>query len=114
MGSIHLAYCGCGFEAEVSVGGSMQGGYASFPHYCKTCGLVDVNMVTKSNQKKTCPKCKNLEVTRYGTPELSTSVEGNSTALQYYSHIAQEFGNFCPNCLHMTLVFDRMPSLLFD
>jgi len=114
MGSKHSAYCGCGFKTEVFVGGSRQGRDDSFPHYCKTCGIVNVNMTPRKNQKKSCPKCKSTDVALYGTHEMSAFIGENYTALQYYSYIAKEFGNYCPKCHKMTLVFDPIPSVIFD
>ena len=116
MGTVHAAHCKCGFEQEVSVGGSMAGfsKYSSFPHYCVACGLVAVNIATKKGQKRACPKCKTTEVKAYGSAELSLPVANNYQALVWGDNVVMEFGNFCPHCKEMSLIFEGMPSILFD
>ena len=116
MGSVHTAYCKCSFDQEVTVGGTMTGfgKSSSFPHYCAACGLVEVNIATRKGQKRACPTCKSTDVKAYGSAELSTSIKDNYQSLVWGDNVAMEFGNFCPRCEKMSLVFDRMPSILFD
>ncbi len=41
MGSVYQAYCGCGYNNEVTVGGSRRRflEQSSFPFFCAHCGL---------------------------------------------------------------------------
>ncbi len=87
-----------------------------FPHYCENCGLVEVN-IAKSEAKgivPPCPKCGNNDLHEYGTATACVPVVNNQVALDWGTYHAMEKGNLCPKCKKMTLVFDRMPSILFD
>jgi predicted RNA-binding Zn-ribbon protein involved in translation (DUF1610 family) len=118
MGSSHLAHCTCGYETEVNVGGGMRDFRTEsyFPHYCVTCGLVEVN-IAKSDDTGVaplCPKCGSSGIHEYGTKAVALPIEKNRVALEWDPHQAMEKGNLCPACKQMTLVFDCMPSILSD
>jgi hypothetical protein len=50
MGQIIQVACPCGFSQSVKISGGMRDfkTNATFPHYCKICGLVDVNVTASS------------------------------------------------------------------
>jgi hypothetical protein len=116
MGSTCTASCKCGFEKEVTIGGSMEGfGKVSyFPHYCENCGLVQVNIAKGRRGKRACPTCKNPKLHEYGSDTVSTPIEGDWVALTWGEYQANEHGNLCPACKKMTLVFDRFSGIRFD
>lgn len=118
MGSSHMAHCKCGFEEEITVGGGRHNFHkvSLFPHYCANCGLVQAN-IAKTEAKgivPPCPKCGNNDLHEYGTKTVCVPVAGNAVAIDWGTYHAMEQGNLCPACRQMTLVFDRMPSVLFD
>lgn len=120
MGSIHTAYCKCGFEERVTVGGGMSDFQKEsfFPFFCVDCGLISVNIALKKNQNKPCcPKCGAKKIHQYGKSPASVLEihdESDTPALQWSQYQANPHGNICPACKRMTLVFARMPSILFD
>ena len=89
---------------------------AYFPHYCKNCGLVEANIAKAERTGKgpLCPKCGSKAILQYGKEGTCLPVEDNDVAFTWYSYQAMEYGNLCPSCKEMTLVFDRIPSVLFD
>lgn len=101
MGSAHRAHCGCGFETEVTVGGTRASflEQASFPFYCDRCGIVEVNIANlKPGDAPYCPECSNPEVHQYGKHPASVPVSpppppsfGSSFA-QRIRRLASRFG----------------------
>lgn len=73
MGSVHTAYCECGFKADVTVGGGRYSSKAVFPFYCSSCGLVEVNTapLTRDCSEVTCPQCNAAVAVQYGAPPVS-------------------------------------------
>jgi hypothetical protein len=118
VGSTHKAHCNCGFEVEVTVGGSRSSfnSESFFPHYCENCGLVeaDIAKAEAKGEVPPCPKCGSNDLHEYGTETVSESRYDNDVALQWGAYHAMEKGNLCPVCKKMTLIFDRMASILFD
>jgi hypothetical protein len=61
MGSVHKAFCDCGFAADVTVGGTRQSFLenSGFPFFCNDCGLVSVNIAKLADDVwvTTCPQC---------------------------------------------------------
>jgi hypothetical protein len=111
MGQIIQVACPCGFSQSVKVSGGMRDfkTNATFPHYCKTCGLVDVNVTASSIE---CPTCHSQEVAAYGVPPISLPFEGY-TSVQCREYSAPYSGNLCPQCQKMTLVFTNN-VMMFD
>jgi len=107
MGSLHKASCDCGFETEVDVGGSRQSfaTNSTFPHYCESCGVVDVNVKL---DKISCPKCHSENIHQYGSEKASDLklIQTNTyPILQNFNRKAFQNGNLCPKCKNFTLVF---------
>jgi hypothetical protein len=142
MGSSHRAYCECGFQADVSVGGTRRTFKedSDFPYHCASCGLVNVNIAKLENRgQASCPKCNGADVHQYGKRPVSIPIErpldpsaikrwlsnlfgfepipeprSNRVALQCGNWEANIYDNLCPACKQMTLIFDPMPSVSFD
>lgn len=45
---------------------------------------------------------------------VTTVADGNSKAFEWGDYKAFALDNLCPSCGKMTLIFERMPSLMFD
>lgn len=127
MGSVHQAYCKCGFNKEISVGGSRRTFLddSSFPYYCEDCGIVSVNVakILYHNELAICPICGRSDIAQYGKHPVSIEMDSiiqsdttiqNRTALNWRSFYSKAYGNLCPNCMDMTLYFEPMPSLTFS
>ena len=74
VGSTHRAHCKCGFETEVTVGGSRAEFLenSKFPYYCANCGIVSVNIAKlETGDKPPCPNCNGAEIHQYGLPPVS-------------------------------------------
>ena len=111
MGNIQDARCECGFKRRVRVGGTMATfrEQASFPFYCKTCGLIDINIAAP---ERICPTCNSTEIVQYGKPPVSlTSPE--ISGVQWGEYCAPGMGNLCPQCGKHSLIFTGA-LLLFD
>ncbi len=111
MAALIEAYCECGFEATVEVGGTM-GSYlelAPFPHYCKRCGLVSVNTRAALLQ---CPGCGTTDVVCYGRTPISEPGSSDVVAQDFDRTLTAEH-HLCPACKLMSLKFSP-PSVLFD
>lgn len=134
MGSVHRAYCECGFSEDVTVGGGRHTflNDSSFPFYCRACGLVSVNVAKLPDDvvSTSCPECGESDCRQYGTPPVSlvdlrpkpwwkfpkkssTNV-GDSAAIQWGHREATEHGHFCPKCKEMSMRFSNFPELMFD
>ncbi len=114
----YQATCQCGFREYIEVGsplGEFPRRNNHFPFYCKTCGVVPVNIAL---EHKVCPTCSNKEVTEYGIPPLSTEVrcETNSSDSRRHEKIIEAWeggkkfqvstsDNFCPKCNNMSMRF---------
>ncbi len=112
MGSLHTAYCDCGFTKRVIVGGGMNDTPRSkspFPYYCKSCGLVDVDTARKTPK---CPSCKSPQVSQYGLPPVSLDTNSLQVVVDYERTVYAE-GNLCPSCNNFTLQF-YPADVLFD
>ena len=134
MGSVHRAYCECGFSEDVTIGGGRHHFLtnSSFPFYCNACGLVSVNIAPLPDDaiKTTCPKCGESDCTQYGIPPVSLvdlrpkpwwkfqrkdhSDAQESAAITWGNREATEKGHICPKCKKMSMRFSNMPSLMFD
>lgn len=135
MGSVHTAFCDCGFSDEVTIGGSRQDFRedSAFPFYCNDCGLVEVNVAKLGRDVYVtiCPRCGADGCTQYGVPPVSLKdlrpkpwprdlvgdkhVEiPSSETITWGSRQATLTGHRCPACGQMTLEFSRYPDLLFD
>jgi hypothetical protein len=112
MGSIIQAQCGCGFNdvATVGAGRSNYMVESKFPFYCKTCGLVSVNI---SKKDLICPTCQSSEVQPYGKKPISLTKKKGNDYLQWGSrYTAAPSGHLCPACKRKTMHFQM--SELFD
>ena len=109
MGSIYKAKCPCGFNHVVVVGGSRSDyqSNAKFPFYCKTCGLVDVNICQKP---LCCPTCNSRKIKVYGKAPIS--LETSERELSWDAYSAGPRGHLCPQCKNHTLYFQL--SIMFD
>ncbi len=116
MGSTHRATCTCGYESMVTVGGTKATfrEVSYFPHYCRDCGLVEVNIAAVKGPKVPCPKCGQRDTHAYGTKTVSDSKSRSQVAIAWGTYEAKEVGNRCPACKGMTLVFHRGPEMQFD
>ena len=111
MGQIMTVGCACGYSRSVTIGGGMRDFKTNscFPHYCKSCGLVDVNVQA---QPLACPHCQSQEVVAYGVAPVSIPSEGYS-GVQWGNYSAPRKGNLCPECKQMTLEF-QSTFMMFD
>ncbi|MEI7785833.1 MAG: hypothetical protein WCK08_15695 [Betaproteobacteria bacterium] len=135
MGSVYQAFCGCGFQSEVTVGGSRSSFLETsyFPFYCKDCGLVEVNIAKMPNKvcSCSCPECGTQDCTQYGTPPVSLvdlrpkplirrllnrgkEEQLESVTIAWRNREATLKGHLCPSCKEMTLEFSRFPTVMFD
>jgi len=111
MGALIDAYCECGFDEMVRVGGTMTSYLeeAPFPHYCKLCGLVSVN--TRAEPLH-CPDCGTTDVACYGQAPISEPDTSDVVAQDFLRMLTAEH-HLCPSCKHMTLKFTS-PNALED
>lgn len=113
MGMGYSARCKCGHMTDFAVGGGMEDfdTNSPFPHYCASCGLVEVNLASPSTQQR-CPSCRSAAVLPYGKPPLSR-VPGDSANGDDDGRVSlAALDHFCPNCKSMTLNFEV--EMLFD
>ena len=111
MGNIRDARCGCGFRSSVKIGGGMADHRknSAFPFYCKTCGLISINI---AKEDRACPTCNSSDITQYG--KAPVSLPGSHTsAVQWGEYKARAVEHLCPKCGKHTMVFDE-PSMMFD
>jgi len=61
MASKNRAHCACGFEKMIQVGGTRLSfqNFSTFPHFCKSCGLVEANV---AKNPVCCPDCKSQNI----------------------------------------------------
>lgn len=136
MGQLFIAKCGCGLEAEVSVGSSRSehGKKFYYPHYCSTCNNVtSVNVLAKSY---VCPECKSEKINSYAAAtqtlpfdsKLNSSSESHLSRLGFHkSNLVEDESychglektfvlfsskNFCPACNKNSLSF--ILSAMYD
>ena len=104
MSSIHKAECACGYRTSVLVGGTRADFLreSTFPYYCKSCGIVDVNI---RDQELHCPDCSSLEISQYGLEPISTRLDDSYAVLQNFNYEAYRYGNLCPKCKKKNLEF---------
>lgn len=95
MGKRIAAFCDCGFSTEFRLGGNQSSfrSEAYFPHYCRTCGLVEVNIAQRG---KHCPVCAGDDLQQYGKPPLSPSEP--SSDIQWGDYKLGRTEHFCPAC----------------
>jgi hypothetical protein len=112
MASKNRAHCVCGYEKMIQVGGIRLSfrDFSTFPHFCKSCGLVDANVAKKPVY---CPECQSTDITAYGTETLANYTQSGNSTIQHFLYRAQHNGNFCPHCKEFTLIFEAA-SVLFD
>ena len=110
MGSIYQAKCSCGFQQSTTVGGSRSNfqNDSKFPFYCKTCGLVDVNIC---QSKLRCPTCNSRKLKVYGKPPISPKAF-EIRELSWDSYSAGARDHLCPQCKKHSLYFEL--SIMFD
>jgi len=106
MGSLINAYCGCGFENTMPLGGGMENftTYCNFPFYCEECRIFfEANVF---EEPVSCPKCKGSETVTYdrkclqkGSSIFKCSVGDRELNLTNGKHI-------CPECGKNTLTFE--------
>ena len=110
MATLHNAYCKCGFNKSIQVGGTMLSftTHAYFPFYCKDCGLVDVNVARKIHK---CPSCKSQQIHQYGLPPVSLKSETYKLVFNG-EYLASSEGHFCPNCNEFNLIFSEIEMFL--
>ena len=111
MGNIRDARCACGFRRSVKIGGGMADHRenSAFPFYCKTCGLISINI---AKEKRICPSCNSTEITQYGKAPVSLPGPHHS-AVQWGNYQARAVDHLCPQCNKHTMVFSG-PSVMFD
>lgn len=65
MGMMLEMKCGCGYSADISIGGNRRNHttVCMFPHFCDHCGVVNVNVLA---DQPCCPKCSNADIVMYG------------------------------------------------
>jgi Zn finger protein HypA/HybF involved in hydrogenase expression len=100
----YIASCACGYYSRVTTGGLSESfkKESYFPFYCKSCGVVDVNVQLSG---KSCPDCQSKNILEYGTPGMSLP-NGDTSYVYCFNHKTPTVGNFCPRCNQMTLKFD--------
>lgn len=110
MGQIMKVGCSCGFSKTVRIGGGMRDHQtnSTFPHYCESCGLVDVNVMASPLQ---CSYCLSEKVVAYG--QQATSLPSERRGIQWGKFDAPVSGNLCPQCKQMTLEF-KGTVMMFD
>ena len=135
MGSVYRAFCGCGFSAQVTVGGTRQHFLedSSFPFFCQDCGLVGVNIAELDDKTSStvCPCCGARACTQYGVPPVSLydlrrkpwwrrlgsnkmQAPTDQAKIAWGRREATLKGHVCPACREMSLEFSRFPDLMFD
>ena len=110
MGSIYQAKCLCGFEKNIRVGGTMSDyqTHSYFPFFCKTCGLVEVNI---SSRKVRCPQSRIHRIVQYGLPPLSPK-DDTDREMSWERYSAGKGPHLCPNCQRHHLIFQL--QVMFD
>jgi hypothetical protein len=113
MGSIRKVSCPCGFQSTAKIGGGMRDfrENSTFPFYCETCGLVEVN-ITKDEMR--CPKCNSTEVKQYGIPPISDLPETKWGSVYWGNYKAELKGHLCPACKQKTMEFLSAGEIMFD
>ena len=113
MGSIRKVSCLCGFQSTAKIGGGMKDfrENSTFPFYCQTCGLVEVN-ITKDEMR--CPKCNSTEVKQYGIPPISDLPETKRGSVYWGDYEAELKGHLCPACKQKTMEFLSAGEIMFD
>ena len=112
MASKNRVHCICGFEKTIQVGGtrfSFQD-FSTFPHFCKSCGMVEANV---AKDPVRCPECQSTVITAYGTETLANYMQSGTSTIQHFLYKAQHNGNLCPQGNEFTLIFDAA-NILFD
>lgn len=135
MGKTVEMKCGCGYAADVTIGGSRRNHttVCMFPHFCDHCGLVNVNVFA---EKPCCPKCSNVDILMYGETERTKEfrifgMRFPSLDRQYWTHDERvtrpsgdsyqswmnlrlpEGDHLCPACSKMTLQIPRNGRMIF-
>lgn len=133
MGSIHQAYCECGFSTDVRFGGARRTFRQDcrFPFYCPNCGIVSQNVANLPDAVKQvdCPECGSQGCVQYGCEPVSVILFQKKSWLRRLlgkeqlemPRVIDCFGrkvyldnNLCPSCRKMTMHFFSVPKLLFD
>jgi hypothetical protein len=135
MGSVHNAVCGCGFAADVTLGGTRQSFLedSALPFLRNGCGLVSVSIAKLADDVyvTSCPQCGAQGCAQYGVPPMSLQdlrpkpwwrrLMGekqlempSSEMISWGNSQAALIGHHCPACGQMTLEFSRYPDLMFD
>jgi hypothetical protein len=105
MGSIIKAYCSCGYEKSMFLGGGMESfnTYCCFPVYCEECRILfEDNLFGNQLQ---CPKCKGFKTTSY---DKKCSLKGDTVFewnVRDMSLILTDGNYVCPRCSKPALTF---------
>jgi len=113
----YQAICKCGYRKYIEVGRPLDGLREKnrFPFYCKTYGVVPVNIAL---EHKVCPTCSSEKVSEYGVAPLSTEVgyDTDYSDERLHEKIIEAWDgekqfqvstndNFCPKCNSMSMMF---------
>ena len=139
MGNVIGMKCSCGYSAHIVIGSGMSRDYCKLPHFCKNCGVVNVDVMADEPQ---CPKCASSHVIRYGEtqktyqftimgvrlPKIRTAFwthdkrASHPRASRPGDYACHSWGDWrisagdhlCPGCSKMTLQLYPGPMLFFD
>jgi len=110
MGSSVQAFCPCGLETEIMIGGGMMDHETNclFPCCCEKChSLVEANILVK---KLRCPKCRSTKIIPYSDPRLASEPVG--CVVESWFDLTLTDGAYkCPECEMPTLRFGLGSSL---
>jgi Zn finger protein HypA/HybF involved in hydrogenase expression len=106
MGSIIKAYCDCGYENTMPLGGGMKNftTYCNFPFFCEECRILfEENLF---EEQMLCPKCKGTKTIPYdkkclqkGTSVFEWNIGDRELTLTDGKYV-------CPECGNSTLTFE--------
>lgn len=112
MGSSVRAFCPCGVDEEIMIGGGMidYETHCSFPCCCEKChSLIEANLLVKQLR---CPKCRSTKIIPYSDPRLTGEPGGN--VVESWDGLSLSDGTYkCPKCEKPTLRFG-LGSILRD
>jgi hypothetical protein len=109
VGGIVKAFCACGYEKKMHLGGGLNNfkTYCNFPFYCRNCtSLVEINVL---EQKKLCPQCSHPEILAYDDKSLCIH-----TGIEIFSWNFEAVGRelvltdgryLCPHCHKFAMSF---------
>ena len=104
MGSSVQAFCPCGVEEEIMIGGGMLNFEETclFPFCCEKCrSLVEANAY---EENPICPGCGTEELIRYGDALLE-GLKGENEVENWFDLTLTDGTYKCPKCEQPTLRF---------